>query len=51
MESVVSSVVAETTTMDCEQRSDPALQPLIDYLEKGTLPAGDAEARKLVINS
>ena len=35
----------------CEQRSDPALQPLIDYLEKGTLPAADAEARKLVISS
>ena len=24
---------------------------LFDYLEKGTLPAGNAEARKLVINS
>ena len=51
VESVVSSVVAETMTIGCEQRSDPALQPLIDYLEKGTLPAVDAEARKLVTSS
>ena len=51
VESVVSSVVAETTTIGGEQCSDPPLQPLIDYLEKGTLPAVYAEARKLVISN
>ena len=37
VESVVSSVVVETTTIGREQHSDPDLQPLIDYLEKGPL--------------
>ena len=50
-DAVVSCVTAETTDFGLEQRSDSEFKPLIDYLEKGILPADDAAARKLVINS
>ena len=50
-DAVVSCVVAETTELGLQQHSDPEFKALIDYLEKGSLTANDAEARKVIIRS
>ena len=50
-EAIVSAVAVDFAHFSLDQRDDPELTSLIDFLEKGTLPDNDAEARKLVITS
>ena len=47
----ISCVVAESEGVGLKQRKDSQFKSIIAYLEDGTLPGDDAEARKVVINS
>ena len=42
---------SEGGDLPTRQRADPELCPLIEYLEAGTLPPGDREARKIALSS
>ena len=42
---------SEETSLASLQRSDAELKPLVEYLETGTLPEGDKEARKMALSS
>ena len=51
MEAVVASVDVVAAQFGAEQYKDPELKPMIDYLQHGTLPSEDREARKIVMQS
>ena len=47
----VASVVAASEDLGAAQRVDPDFRLVFAYLDKGTLPNNDSEARKVVVNS
>ena len=60
IEGVLASISQDEKTMESSgeeqtlaslQRADSELKPLVEYLETGTLPAEDKEARKIVLGS
>lgn len=42
-------VAAAELTLSTLQRNDPQLAPIVEYLEKGELPADDKRARELAL--
>ena len=47
----VASVVAASEDLGAAQIVDPDFRLIFAYLDKGTLPDDDSEARKVVLNS